>query len=112
MLGSLGGTCSIVMFQVVTDLQAGNLNENAGVKECIQVILFLFFLTGGCSFDEPFASCGYSQSDDDDLNWDQVNTLVKPSSDPWLPTGSFQLKLFLLYIVCFITCSISLYYCL
>ncbi|XP_028593172.1 receptor-type tyrosine-protein phosphatase mu isoform X13 [Podarcis muralis] len=47
--------------------------------------------TGGCSFDEPFASCGYSQSDDDDLNWDQVNTLVKPSSDPWLPTGSFML---------------------
>ncbi|EMP33415.1 Receptor-type tyrosine-protein phosphatase mu, partial [Chelonia mydas] len=43
--------------------------------------------TGGCSFDEPFSSCGYSQSDDDDLNWDQVNTLLKPSSDPWMPSG-------------------------
>ncbi|XP_048696250.1 receptor-type tyrosine-protein phosphatase mu isoform X2 [Lepidochelys kempii] len=47
--------------------------------------------TGGCSFDEPFSSCGYSQSDDDDLNWDQVNTLLKPSSDPWMPSGSFML---------------------
>ncbi|XP_060631042.2 receptor-type tyrosine-protein phosphatase mu isoform X4 [Anolis sagrei] len=47
--------------------------------------------TGGCSFDEPFTSCGYSQSEDDDLNWDQVNTLLKPSSDPWMPTGSFML---------------------
>uniref|UniRef100_A0A452HQ85 Protein tyrosine phosphatase receptor type M n=1 Tax=Gopherus agassizii TaxID=38772 RepID=A0A452HQ85_9SAUR len=45
----------------------------------------------GCSFDEPFSSCGYSQSDDDDLNWDQVNTLLKPSSDPWMPSGSFML---------------------
>uniref|UniRef100_A0A8C3TH87 protein-tyrosine-phosphatase n=1 Tax=Chelydra serpentina TaxID=8475 RepID=A0A8C3TH87_CHESE len=44
-----------------------------------------------CSFDEPFSSCGYSQSDDDDLNWDQVNTLLKPSSDPWMPSGSFML---------------------
>uniref|UniRef100_A0A452HQU8 protein-tyrosine-phosphatase n=1 Tax=Gopherus agassizii TaxID=38772 RepID=A0A452HQU8_9SAUR len=39
----------------------------------------------------PFSSCGYSQSDDDDLNWDQVNTLLKPSSDPWMPSGSFML---------------------
>uniref|UniRef100_A0A8C8SNR8 protein-tyrosine-phosphatase n=1 Tax=Pelusios castaneus TaxID=367368 RepID=A0A8C8SNR8_9SAUR len=47
--------------------------------------------TGGCSFDEPFSACGYSQSDDDDLNWDQVNTLLKSSSDPWMPSGSFML---------------------
>ncbi|XP_067403713.1 receptor-type tyrosine-protein phosphatase mu isoform X2 [Emydura macquarii macquarii] len=46
---------------------------------------------GDCSFDEPFSSCGYSQSDDDDLNWDQVNTLLKPSTDPWMPSGSFML---------------------
>uniref|UniRef100_A0A8D0L2L5 protein-tyrosine-phosphatase n=1 Tax=Sphenodon punctatus TaxID=8508 RepID=A0A8D0L2L5_SPHPU len=51
----------------------------------------LLYFTGSCSFDEPFTSCGYSQSDDDDLNWDQVNTLVKPSSDPWMPSGSFML---------------------
>uniref|UniRef100_A0A8D2LT00 protein-tyrosine-phosphatase n=1 Tax=Varanus komodoensis TaxID=61221 RepID=A0A8D2LT00_VARKO len=55
------------------------------------ILTYIFVFTGGCSFDEPFASCGYSQSDDDDLNWDQVNTLVKPSSDPWMPTGSFML---------------------
>ncbi|XP_078544011.1 receptor-type tyrosine-protein phosphatase mu isoform X4 [Lissotriton helveticus] len=47
--------------------------------------------TGGCSFDEPYGSCGYSQSDDDDLDWEQVNTLLRPSSDQWMPSGSFML---------------------
>ncbi|XP_065608109.1 receptor-type tyrosine-protein phosphatase mu isoform X7 [Cyrtonyx montezumae] len=47
--------------------------------------------TGCCTFDEPFSTCGYSQSDDDDLNWDQVNTLTKPTSDQWMPSGSFML---------------------
>ncbi|XP_074843533.1 receptor-type tyrosine-protein phosphatase mu isoform X9 [Carettochelys insculpta] len=56
---------------------------------CLAAAAELF--TGGCSFDEPFSSCGYSQSDDDDLNWDQVNTLLKPLSDPWMPSGSFML---------------------
>ncbi|KAJ7338695.1 hypothetical protein JRQ81_012597, partial [Phrynocephalus forsythii] len=59
---------------------------------CLLTLVGLFLgaraetFTGGCSFDEPFTSCGYSQSDTDDLNWEQVNTLVKPSSDPWMPT--------------------------
>uniref|UniRef100_A0A8C7EFK9 protein-tyrosine-phosphatase n=1 Tax=Nothoprocta perdicaria TaxID=30464 RepID=A0A8C7EFK9_NOTPE len=44
-----------------------------------------------CEWAEPFTSCGYSQSDDDDLNWDQVNTLIKPSTDQWMPSGSFML---------------------
>ncbi|KYO35277.1 hypothetical protein Y1Q_0007881 [Alligator mississippiensis] len=44
--------------------------------------------TGCCSFDEPFSSCGYTQSVDDDLNWNQVHTLVKPSSDPWMPSDN------------------------
>uniref|UniRef100_A0A8D0KGR4 protein-tyrosine-phosphatase n=1 Tax=Salvator merianae TaxID=96440 RepID=A0A8D0KGR4_SALMN len=67
------------------------------VETCFLTLAGLFLaaaaqtFTGGCSFDEPFTSCGYSQSDDDDLNWDQVNTLVKPSLDPWMPTGSFML---------------------
>ncbi|XP_072855694.1 receptor-type tyrosine-protein phosphatase mu isoform X5 [Pogona vitticeps] len=67
------------------------------VATCLLTLAGLFLgagaetFTGGCSFDEPFTSCGYSQSDDDDLNWEQVNTLVKPSSDPWMPTGSFML---------------------
>ncbi|XP_028921296.1 receptor-type tyrosine-protein phosphatase mu isoform X9 [Ornithorhynchus anatinus] len=47
--------------------------------------------SGGCSFDEAFSTCGYSQADDDDFDWDQVNTLIKPSSDPWMPSGSFML---------------------
>lgn len=51
--------------------------------------------TGCCTFDEPFSSCGYSQSDDDDLNWDQVNTLIKPSSDQWMPSGWSFILLFL-----------------
>lgn len=44
-------------------------------------------LTGCCTFDEPLSSCGYSQSDDDDLNWDQVNAPVKPSSGQGMPSG-------------------------
>uniref|UniRef100_A0A8C0UZQ5 protein-tyrosine-phosphatase n=1 Tax=Cyanistes caeruleus TaxID=156563 RepID=A0A8C0UZQ5_CYACU len=48
-------------------------------------------LTGCCTFDEPLSSCGYSQSDDDDLNWDQVNAPMKPSSGQGMPSGSFML---------------------
>lgn len=44
-------------------------------------------LTGCCTFDEPLSSCGYSQSDDDDLNWDQVNAPVKPSLGQGMPSG-------------------------
>ncbi|XP_065390276.1 receptor-type tyrosine-protein phosphatase mu isoform X10 [Macaca fascicularis] len=47
--------------------------------------------SGGCLFDEPYSTCGYSQSEDDDFNWEQVNTLTKPTSDPWMPSGSFML---------------------
>ncbi|XP_075441461.1 receptor-type tyrosine-protein phosphatase mu isoform X12 [Ascaphus truei] len=47
--------------------------------------------SGSCSFDEPFQSCGYSQSEHNDLSWEQVNTLLKPSSDPWMPSGSFMM---------------------
>ncbi|KAM8966754.1 receptor-type tyrosine-protein phosphatase mu isoform 2-T2 [Pelodytes ibericus] len=47
--------------------------------------------SGSCSFDEPYQSCGYSQSDNNDFNWEQVNTLLKPPSDPWMPSGSFMM---------------------
>uniref|UniRef100_G3QMB7 protein-tyrosine-phosphatase n=1 Tax=Gorilla gorilla gorilla TaxID=9595 RepID=G3QMB7_GORGO len=47
--------------------------------------------SGGCLFDEPYSTCGYSQSEGDDFNWEQVNTLTKPTSDPWMPSGSFML---------------------
>ncbi|XP_058294619.1 receptor-type tyrosine-protein phosphatase mu isoform X6 [Hylobates moloch] len=43
--------------------------------------------SGGCLFDEPYSTCGYSQSEDDDFNWEQVNTLTKPTSDPWMPSA-------------------------
>ncbi|KAM4704572.1 receptor-type tyrosine-protein phosphatase mu isoform 4-T4 [Rhinophrynus dorsalis] len=49
------------------------------------------YYSGSCSFDEPFQSCGYSQSEHNDLNWEQVNTLLKPPSDPWMPSGSFMM---------------------
>uniref|UniRef100_A0A8C0LH05 protein-tyrosine-phosphatase n=1 Tax=Canis lupus dingo TaxID=286419 RepID=A0A8C0LH05_CANLU len=39
----------------------------------------------------PYSTCGYSQAEDDDFNWEQVNTLTKPTSDPWMPSGSFML---------------------
>ncbi|KAI9544400.1 hypothetical protein NQZ68_001273 [Dissostichus eleginoides] len=41
-----------------------------------------------CNFEKPLAACGYSQGRDDDLDWEQANTREKPSSDPWLPSGS------------------------
>ncbi|XP_055415571.1 receptor-type tyrosine-protein phosphatase mu isoform X1 [Bubalus kerabau] len=47
--------------------------------------------SGGCLFDEPYSTCGYSQAVDDEFNWEQVNTLTKPTSDPWMPSGSFML---------------------
>ncbi|XP_053324181.1 receptor-type tyrosine-protein phosphatase mu isoform X4 [Spea bombifrons] len=47
--------------------------------------------SGSCSFDDPYQSCGYSQSEHNDFNWEQVNTLVKPPSDQWMPSGSFMM---------------------
>ncbi|XP_070988162.1 receptor-type tyrosine-protein phosphatase mu-like [Oncorhynchus clarkii lewisi] len=43
---------------------------------------------GDCDFDKPFAACGYSQGREDDLDWEQANTRVKPTADPWMPTDS------------------------
>lgn len=50
-------------------------------------INFFLFFTGDCSFEEPLATCGYSQGRDDDLDWEQANTGEKSSSDPWMPSG-------------------------
>ncbi|KAF3698722.1 Receptor-type tyrosine-protein phosphatase mu [Channa argus] len=43
---------------------------------------------GDCNFEKPLAACGYSQGREDDLDWEQANTREKPSSDPWIPSGS------------------------
>nr|XP_046216543.1 receptor-type tyrosine-protein phosphatase mu-like isoform X2 [Oncorhynchus gorbuscha] len=43
---------------------------------------------GDCKFDKPLAACGYSQGREDDLDWEQANTRVKPTADPWMPTDS------------------------
>uniref|UniRef100_M3ZEX6 Receptor-type tyrosine-protein phosphatase kappa n=1 Tax=Xiphophorus maculatus TaxID=8083 RepID=M3ZEX6_XIPMA len=43
---------------------------------------------GDCNFEKPLAACGYSQGRDDDLDWEQVNSREKTSSDPWMPSGS------------------------
>ncbi|KAL6090772.1 hypothetical protein STEG23_035902 [Scotinomys teguina] len=51
-----------------------------GTDPCVR------WMKGGCLFDEPYSTCGYSQADDDDFNWEQVNTLAKPTSDPWMPS--------------------------
>uniref|UniRef100_A0A8C7KX73 Receptor-type tyrosine-protein phosphatase kappa n=1 Tax=Oncorhynchus kisutch TaxID=8019 RepID=A0A8C7KX73_ONCKI len=51
------------------------------------MILFSF-VTGDCEFDKPFAACGYSQGREDDLDWEQANTRVKPTADPWMPIDS------------------------
>uniref|UniRef100_A0A3P8WEM8 Receptor-type tyrosine-protein phosphatase kappa n=1 Tax=Cynoglossus semilaevis TaxID=244447 RepID=A0A3P8WEM8_CYNSE len=57
------------------------------------VTTFLLFTTGevfkgDCDFEKPLTACGYSQGRDDDLEWEQANTKEKPSSDPWMPSGS------------------------
>ncbi|TNN88440.1 Receptor-type tyrosine-protein phosphatase mu [Liparis tanakae] len=41
---------------------------------------------GDCNFEKPLAAYGYSQGRDDDLDWEQINTREKPSSDPWMPS--------------------------
>ncbi|KAF3857986.1 hypothetical protein F7725_011187 [Dissostichus mawsoni] len=49
---------------------------------------YLEMFARDCNFEKPLAACGYSQGRDDDLDWEQANTREKPSSDPWLPSGS------------------------
>ncbi|XP_048106258.1 LOW QUALITY PROTEIN: receptor-type tyrosine-protein phosphatase mu-like [Alosa alosa] len=43
---------------------------------------------GDCDFERPYSSCGYSQGRDDDLDWEQANTLDKPPTDQWMPKDS------------------------
>ncbi|XP_027004874.1 receptor-type tyrosine-protein phosphatase mu-like isoform X6 [Tachysurus fulvidraco] len=43
---------------------------------------------GDCNFERPYSECGYSQGKDDDFDWEQVNTKLRPSTDPWIPAGS------------------------
>ncbi|XP_072267522.1 receptor-type tyrosine-protein phosphatase mu isoform X7 [Pyxicephalus adspersus] len=59
----------------------------AGVLPAVAVGAY----SGSCSFDEPYQSCGYSQWERNDLNWEQVNTLRKPHTDSWMPLGSFMM---------------------
>uniref|UniRef100_A0A8C1ZDV8 Receptor-type tyrosine-protein phosphatase kappa n=1 Tax=Cyprinus carpio TaxID=7962 RepID=A0A8C1ZDV8_CYPCA len=41
-----------------------------------------------CLLEKSYTDCGYSQGKDDDFDWEQINTKQKPSSEPWLPSGS------------------------
>ncbi|XP_063064627.1 receptor-type tyrosine-protein phosphatase mu-like [Engraulis encrasicolus] len=43
---------------------------------------------GDCEFERPYTSCGYSQGRDDDLDWEQANTVDKPPTDQWMPNGA------------------------
>uniref|UniRef100_A0A663M5X4 protein-tyrosine-phosphatase n=1 Tax=Athene cunicularia TaxID=194338 RepID=A0A663M5X4_ATHCN len=64
---------------------------DTGMGTDVPTLTVFFKNLGCCTFDEPLSSCGYSQSDDDDLNWDQVNAPIKPSSSQGMPSGSFML---------------------
>ncbi|GAA6090934.1 receptor-type tyrosine-protein phosphatase mu-like isoform X1 [Tachysurus ichikawai] len=46
---------------------------------------------GDCNFERPYSECGYSQGKDDDFDWEQVNTKLRPSTDPWIPAGQLNL---------------------
>uniref|UniRef100_A0A8C6UHD6 protein-tyrosine-phosphatase n=1 Tax=Neogobius melanostomus TaxID=47308 RepID=A0A8C6UHD6_9GOBI len=48
----------------------------------------IFCFAGDCNFEKPLAACGYSQGRDDDLDWEQINSREKSSTDPWMPSGS------------------------
>uniref|UniRef100_A0A671S5B5 Receptor-type tyrosine-protein phosphatase kappa n=1 Tax=Sinocyclocheilus anshuiensis TaxID=1608454 RepID=A0A671S5B5_9TELE len=48
----------------------------------------LFLSAEDCLLDKSYTDCGYSQGKDDDYDWEQINTNQKPSSDPWVPSGS------------------------
>ncbi|KAH0504185.1 Receptor-type tyrosine-protein phosphatase mu [Microtus ochrogaster] len=75
--------CFLGALAAAAGLQCGPL--------AISVVLTGFGEVCGCLFDEPYSTCGYSQADDDDFNWEQVNTLTKPTSDPWMPSGLLSL---------------------
>lgn len=47
----------------------------------------LLFSSGDCNFEGPYTACGYSQGKDDDFEWEQANTMERPSPNPWMPTG-------------------------
>lgn len=41
-----------------------------------------------CLLEKSYTDCGFSQGKDDDFDWEQINSRQKPSTDPWVPTGS------------------------
>lgn len=44
--------------------------------------------SGGCAFEEPYSTCGYSVSlGTNGFTWEQVNSWEKKTMDPALPTG-------------------------
>uniref|UniRef100_G3N437 protein-tyrosine-phosphatase n=1 Tax=Gasterosteus aculeatus aculeatus TaxID=481459 RepID=G3N437_GASAC len=55
-------------------------------------VCLLVSLPGGCTFEEPYSSCGYSVSlGTSGFSWEQLNSWEKPTMDPALPTGSFMM---------------------
>uniref|UniRef100_A0A8K9XXR4 Receptor-type tyrosine-protein phosphatase kappa n=1 Tax=Oncorhynchus mykiss TaxID=8022 RepID=A0A8K9XXR4_ONCMY len=56
--------------------------------ECVVVNPVLLCSSGDCNFERPYTACGYSQGKDDHFDWEQANTKVRPSPNPWMPTGS------------------------
>ncbi|TSK16090.1 Receptor-type tyrosine-protein phosphatase mu [Bagarius yarrelli] len=64
------------------------------VLTCLLAVLSLLLsvrgqvFRGDCNFERPYSECGYSQGKDDDFDWEQVNTKLRPSTDPWIPAGS------------------------
>lgn len=57
----------------------------------VNQLYVLIFSSGDCNFERPYSECGYSQGKDDDFDWEQVNTKLRPSTDPWIPAGQLNL---------------------
>ncbi|TRY59141.1 hypothetical protein DNTS_032396 [Danionella cerebrum] len=51
----------------------------------------MFFVLGGCSFDDGPAQCDYQQDPYDDFDWTHVSAQEAPFLPPDLPQGSYMM---------------------
>uniref|UniRef100_A0A671S6I6 Receptor-type tyrosine-protein phosphatase kappa n=1 Tax=Sinocyclocheilus anshuiensis TaxID=1608454 RepID=A0A671S6I6_9TELE len=80
--------CIYLLFQLtfisINDFYGFTLSTVASITD----VSSLFLSAEDCLLDKSYTDCGYSQGKDDDYDWEQINTNQKPSSDPWVPSGS------------------------
>ncbi|XP_040209925.1 receptor-type tyrosine-protein phosphatase mu isoform X13 [Rana temporaria] len=83
-MGKIFATCLLTLAGLLPAVAAGPYTD-----KMTGAVMDMY--SGSCTFDEPYQSCGYSQWERNDLNWEQVNTLRKSHTDSWMPSGSFMM---------------------